>query len=274
MAQLSFDKKSRLSQAYIISAASEQERLAAARRVAAAALCEAEGTRPCGLCRHCRKAQAGIHPDITAIRRLVDEKTGKPKRDVSVQQIRQMAADASILPNEAACKVYVIEEAEYMNDNAQNAALKIFEEPPAWVVFVLCLPSAAALLPTVRSRCAEISCGTRPQEEDEESAKRVKDFVRTAATGDRAKILAWCIKNEAMDNRQAEEFFSCLHQYLADIMCSRQHDEGMDRQRLMGLLELCERCRGYLRRGTGVKHIFGLLAVKAPDAGRNKRTDN
>lgn len=274
MAQLSFTKTSRLSQAYIISAPSREERLRQARRIAAAAVCEAEGERPCGICRHCRKAEGGIHPDISGIRRLVDEKTGKPKKELAVDQIRQMAADASILPNEAAYKVYIIEEAEYMNGSAQNAALKILEEPPAWVVFILCVPGASALLPTVRSRCAELSFNGGSEEESEAAVKAVKGFIKATATADRAQILAWCLANEAMDTRQAAEFFDCLYQHLADMLCGRRNAEGMDRRRLSALVELCLLCKEYLRLNTGVKHIFGLLAAKAPEAGRNKRTDN
>ena len=274
MAQLKFNNSNRLSQAYIVSAPSEHERLRAARRIAAAAVCDAQGDRPCGLCRNCRKAESGIHPDISGIRRLVDEKTGKPKRDLAVDQIRQMAADASILPNEAAFKVYIIEEAEYMNDNAQNAALKILEEPPAWVVFVLCVPGASSLLPTVRSRCAELSLNSGEDVGSEAALKAVKGFVKAAAAADRAKMLAWCSANEGMDTRQAVEFFDCMYQYLADMLCGRRDNEGMDKRRLTALVELCSLCREYLRLNTGVKHIFGLLAVKAPEAGRNKRTDN
>lgn len=274
MAELKFNNSNRLSQAYIVSAPSEQERLRAARRIAAAAVCNAPGDRPCGACRHCRKAESGIHPDISGIRRLIDEKTGKSKKELAVDQIRQMAADASILPNEAACKVYIIEEAEYMNSSAQNAALKILEEPPAWVVFVLCVPGASVLLPTVRSRCAELSLNVQAEGDNEAVLKLAKGFVKAAATGDRAKMLEWCTANEAMDTRQAAEFFDYLYQYLADMLCGRKGDEGMDKQRLTALVELSSLCREYLRLNTGVKHIFGLLAVKAPEAGRNKRTDN
>ena len=67
---------------------------------------------------------------------MTDDK-GRPKREIMVDQVRAMAADASILPNEAERKVYVIHEAELMNESAQNAALKLLEEPPAWVVFIL-----------------------------------------------------------------------------------------------------------------------------------------
>ena len=149
---------SRLSQSYIIAAPSADDCDAQAARLAARAVCSGVEPKPCGKCRDCRKAAAGIHPDIIDVRRMTDDK-GRPKREIMVDQVRAMAADASILPNEAERKVYVIHEAELMNESAQNAALKLLEEPPAWVVFILCTVNSERLLPTVRSRCLEIRSG-------------------------------------------------------------------------------------------------------------------
>jgi len=268
MAQLSFKDTSRLSHAYIVSSLSQEEGLRTARQIAAAAVCSASGDKPCGLCRDCRKAAEGIHPDIMGIRRLVDEKSAKPKKELTVDQIREMAADAYVLPNEAQRKVYIIEEAQYMNIPAQNAALKLLEEPPAWTLFILCTPTAGALLPTVRSRCAEVNCNGQEQQADEAAQKLAKGFIK--AVDDRGQMLRWCNANEGIDSRQMREFTECLYQLLADMLCGRGPDQGMDSRRIMALMELCEQCRDYLRVNTGVKHIFGLLAVKAPEAGRNR----
>ena len=117
---------SRLSQSYIIAAPSVDDCDAQAARLAARAVCSGAEPKPCGKCRDCRKAAAGIHPDIINVRRMTDDK-GRPKREIMVDQVRDMAADASILPNEAERKVYVIHEAELMNESAQNAALKLLE---------------------------------------------------------------------------------------------------------------------------------------------------
>ena len=145
-----FDAK-RLSHAYIISAPTREEGLCEARRLAAAAVCDDSLHAPCGKCRACRKADANIHPDIITVERLTDDK-GKKKREIIVDQVRDMNSDACILPNEASRKVYIIDEADTMNLAAQNAALKLLEEPPADVLFLLTAPSAATVLQTVRSR--------------------------------------------------------------------------------------------------------------------------
>ena len=153
MAQLEFADASRLSHAYILSAQSREEGIRTARRLAAAAVCTASGPVPCMKCRSCRKVAEGIHPDVISVARLVDDK-GRQKKEITVDQVRRMAADSYVLPNEAARKVYIIEDADMMNVQAQNAALKLLEEPPAGVMFILCAENAQLLLPTVRSRCA------------------------------------------------------------------------------------------------------------------------
>ena len=85
---------------------------------------------------------------------LPDSK-GNLKRDITVDQIREISADAYILPNEADRKVYIINEAEKMNLSAQNASLKLLEEPPNGAVLLLCTDNPSALLPTVRSEAVK-----------------------------------------------------------------------------------------------------------------------
>ena len=93
------DMKSALSHAYLLSAPPEEGFLAA-RELAKAMLCSDTEKKPCGHCEHCRKAERGNHPDIIVVTRLPDEK-GKPKREIVVDQIRDLVRDICILPNEA-----------------------------------------------------------------------------------------------------------------------------------------------------------------------------
>ena len=269
MAQLRFRDAQRLSHAYMISAQDREESLRAARRLAAAAVCTAPGEVPCGQCRACRKVREGIHPDVIAVRRLEDDK-GRKKREIGVDQIRQMARDAVVLPNEAERKVYIIEDADRMNLPAQNAALKLLEEPPAGVIFLLCTVNAQQLLPTVRSRCAEILCNGEQAAEDEESLKLAQGYVKAVAGGSRAELYRWCAGHENLDNRAAVAFVEAAAALLADMLCARQPDLGLSRGQLLRLLSLMERCDGYLQVNVGVKHIFGLLAVDAIDSDGNR----
>ncbi|MBQ7896131.1 MAG: hypothetical protein IJ364_06210, partial [Oscillospiraceae bacterium] len=81
---------SKLSQSYIVSSASMEDALREARRLASAAVCQEKSGKPCGLCRHCRKAQQGIHPDIRFVERIVDDE-GRQKKEILVDQIREPA---------------------------------------------------------------------------------------------------------------------------------------------------------------------------------------
>jgi len=259
MSELRFKNAERLSHAYIISAQSQEESLRTANIIAAAAVCSGAGDVPCGICRHCRKVQSGIHPDISLIERLSDDK-GKLKKDITVDQIRQMSADAYVLPNEAERKVYIIKEAGLMNPSAQNAALKLFEEPPKGVIFLLCVMNPGQLLTTVRSRCAEINCGGE-RDDNEGQMKLAEEYLKTVATGDRASLFRWCTANESMDGRTAAAFAGCVQELIADMLCARRGDEGMDSRQLLKLSALMDKCLSYMKVNVGVKHIFGLLAV-------------
>lgn len=140
-----------LGHAYILSGARGSGVHTLAGQLAAAMVCQEPGeTRPCGVCAPCRKAAAGIHPDIVTV-------AGPEGKPISVDQVRALRTDAHIRPNEAARKVYLLERADRMNPSAQNAMLKLLEEGPAYAVFLLLAENGGALLPTIRSRCESLS---------------------------------------------------------------------------------------------------------------------
>ena len=253
-----FDAK-RLSHAYIISAPTREDALNEARRLAAAAVCTDATNAPCGQCRACRKAGANIHPDIITVERLTDDK-GKKKREIVVDQIRDMNSDACILPNEASRKVYIIDE-DSMNLAAQNAALKLLEEPPSGAVFLLCVTNPMKLLDTVRSRCVEINFAGNADGQDEELCKLASAYLKTVASGDLAALCRWCASEDTMDIRAASEFCLAVSTLIADILTKRRKNPGLSTGELVRINALMEKCSSYLKVNTGVKHIFGLLAV-------------
>lgn len=106
---------------------------------------------PCGLCRDCRKAVNGIHPDIISVTEFMrKEDVGVA---IKVDPIRALRNDTIIRPNEAKSKVYLIEDAQNLNVNAQNALLKVLEEGPPYAAFLLLCDKVGSLLETIRSRC-------------------------------------------------------------------------------------------------------------------------
>lgn len=248
----------KLSHAYIVSSASEKQRTEVARQLAAQMLCQSGGDTPCGVCRDCRKIQAGIHPDLITVSRALDD-SGNKKREMTVDQIRDMSADAVVLPNEAKAKVYIIEDADTMNVPAQNAALKLFEEPPKNVAFILCVQNIEKLLITVRSRCVAIKKNAPDEAPSSEAAKIAEDYLAVIKSGDRLKLLEFCVANENSDSRRTAEFVDTAKGLLIRELALESDEEA--KKQLMQRIAVLDKCTYCLRVNTGIKHIFGLLSV-------------
>lgn len=139
-------EQDKVSHAYIICGERYSGKEFIARIFAAALLCEAEDGKPCGKCHNCLQAFSDNNPDII---KVTHEKPGV----ISVDDIRtQVNEDINIKPYGGKRKIYIINEAEKMNSQAQNAILKTFEEPPAYAVIMLLTTNADELLATIRSR--------------------------------------------------------------------------------------------------------------------------
>jgi DNA polymerase-3 subunit delta' len=116
----------------------------AARAFASFLLCENREEAPCGECLSCRKAAAGIHPDV--------QETGDGKKSIGVDEIRGIKEKIYFYPNEGQFRIILIHGAEEMTAQAQNALLIMLEEPPKFVKFILTAKDQKKLLPTIRSR--------------------------------------------------------------------------------------------------------------------------
>ncbi len=135
----------RLAHAYIIEGGERCGKRTLANLICAAVSC-AEADRPCMECINCSKILRSQSPDVITV--MPD----KDRVQISVDVIRRMQEDTAIAPNDLPRKFYIIPDAAAMNDHAQNAMLKILEEPPYYVMFLLLCEKAENLLPTIRSR--------------------------------------------------------------------------------------------------------------------------
>ena len=225
-----------------------------ARDLAASMLCEGPLPHPCRSCRHCRKIFRGefpgIHPDVTAVERQLNT-SGKLRREITVAQVRALTEDAPVLPNEAAHKVYILPEADAMNTAAQNAFLKLLEEPPAFVSFLLCTRRPEALLPTVRSRCTEERCQGREKDWEPEVRARAEGFL--SVRSDRAELLRWSSAMEKLDNAALLSVVSGIRALA--VRC------GAETEEILFLEAFLARAEEYLRANVGVKHVTGYLAT-------------
>ena len=120
----------------------------------------------CRLCRSCRLFGAGSHPDFNPVYKELVEFTrdGKDKKtpvDLPIDVIREFLIEkVSTRPTLSKRKVFVISEAERLNDASQNALLKVLEEPPEYCCIILLCTRMERLLPTTKSRCQIIRFGT------------------------------------------------------------------------------------------------------------------
>ncbi len=150
----------RFPHAAIIEGSSPEERMTLAKNIAAALVCT-NADAPCGVCPNCRKSAADSHADI-----LIYSVEDKPKA-FKVDIVREIRSKAYIVPNEADRKVFILENSHTMGVEGQNAILKILEEPPAYVNFILLCSSKSGFLPTVLSRATVYNLGQTSASEDE-----------------------------------------------------------------------------------------------------------
>ncbi len=140
-------REGKVSHAYIIAGEKGSGKKMLANTFAMTIQCEEGGTEPCGMCRSCKQALSGNNPDIRYI-------THEKPNVISVDEIRvQLNSDIAIKPYSRSRKIYIIDEAEKMNVQAQNAMLKTIEEPPEYAVIILLVTNPGIMLQTILSRC-------------------------------------------------------------------------------------------------------------------------
>ncbi len=109
--------------------------------------CETKGIDACGECASCRKIDSLNHPDVSIIQKE------KGSNFIKIDRMRDVIYQASLKPYESRKKIFIITDAEDMNEESQNAVLKILEEPRENQVFILTSSRISGILPTIISRC-------------------------------------------------------------------------------------------------------------------------
>lgn len=144
----------KISHAYILNGEKSSGKEFIARIFAMTLQCGQRGegeVNPCGQCHACRQALSGNQPDIIHV-------THEKPNTISVDDIRfQINNDVAIKPYSSPYKIYIVNEAEKMTPQAQNAILKTLEEPPEYAVILLLTSNVNALLPTILSRCVVLN---------------------------------------------------------------------------------------------------------------------
>lgn len=149
-------QKDNVSHAYIFEGPDGVGKRDTALKFASMLMCQADDF-PCGQCKSCQLYKEASNPDFQEI--------VQKEKSISVEEIRNMLKGLVIRPLYSQYKVIVINDADAMTIQAQNALLKSLEEPPSYVVFVLTVQSSAAVAQTIRSRCQRILFNRLPYED-------------------------------------------------------------------------------------------------------------
>lgn len=201
------DNHGRIPHAIVIESKNKEAALEAAKYLSMYVVCTGN-SKPCKMCEQCHKAEIKAHADISY---AYPEKKSKT---YSIEQMRSIIKDAYIRPNEADAKVYVFENADNrLSDIVQNSFLKLLEEPPQNVYFILLCESAQKLLVTILSRCTvirlknDVKIGEKPLEYAE---KIVKGII---SSREYDLLLAL---NALADKENADETLSTVRMILRD----------------------------------------------------------
>jgi DNA polymerase-3 subunit delta' len=225
-------------------------------------LCSAaEDERPCHICPHCVKIRRGIHPDVIVVSRQRDDRGGL-KRELAVSQIREAITDASVAPNDASMRVIVIEEADKMRREAQNALLKTLEEPPAHLAIALITDLPGDLLPTVRSRCRILDSGESPPKVSEGAAELAKSYFSAAVFG-ASRLAEFSFELEKAERSELSAFLSETRR-LASSYLREALETGHSRlpeRALTGILAAISECEKYMVHNVGAVHITALICA-------------
>lgn len=143
----------KISHAYIINGEQGSGKNMIASIFAKTLQCEKHGTSPCNECHSCIQTDSGNQPDIIRV-------THEKPASIGVEDVRgQLVGDIQIRPYSSKYKIYIIDDADKMTVQAQNAILKTIEEPPEYGIIMLLTENADGLLQTILSRCVKLDLG-------------------------------------------------------------------------------------------------------------------
>ncbi|MDO5014399.1 MAG: hypothetical protein Q4E28_00380 [Clostridia bacterium] len=192
--------------------------------------CLSDKEKPCGLCEGCRKVKQNIHPDLIYIY--------PEKKTYTVEQVREVKSQAYLPPNESEHKIFIFTDGEALTDYAQNALLKILEEPPAYAIFIIETDNSKRLLSTILSRCTIVSSRSTEVFYEQEVIEAGDKLLKACLVGDEFEIM-----QAVSENSKNEDVFdlslSYIEQRVADEILNKS-DENT-RKKLINIVRICRK---------------------------------
>lgn len=133
-----------------------------------------------------RRVAAGAHADLLTIERGFDERTGRQRNQIAVDDVRRIGAFMSLTPAEGGWRIAIVDGAEDLNQASANALLKILEEPPTRAMLMLCCAAPGRLLATIRSRCRRLRLDPL---DDAAMAELLAGYLPELAEDERSRLI-------------------------------------------------------------------------------------
>lgn len=222
----------RTAPAYIFCGPEGVGKMFTAQQFAKALNCDKEESYGCGECESCSKIDKGYHSDVMVLT------PQEGKKGIGIDQVRALQGRAALKANEARQKVFIIDEADSITEEASNAFLKTLEDVPGKTVIILISANPVRLLDTVRSRCFTLRFAGIPVDLIKEMLKEYTDadsgfadFLAGFSGGSIGKALFYA--ENGLENIRAKALDVLREEELPDF-----DDEKADREGLSYLLDV------------------------------------
>lgn len=236
-------KSKKISHAYIFEGPNGSGKNMLATAFAKALECEAGYGDSCGMCRSCHQMETGNQPDVKWL-------THEKPMTISVDDVRQqLNADMVIKPYSSKYKIYIVDEAEKMNEQAQNALLKTIEEPPEYGIIMLLTNNLEAMLPTILSRC--ITFHLKPVNQEKIVELLTKEYGVPDYNARISAAFSQGIVGKAIQMASSEDFNDL--QYQVRHIVKNVHD--------MDVYELVEKVKQMSAYKTDINDVIDMIMV-------------
>lgn len=183
-------------------------------------------------------------------------------KSIKVNQIRDMQSDIVIKPIKSERKIYVILNADKMNEQAQNCILKTLEEPPLYVTIFLITDSPDKLIVTVNSRVKKVKIDGENEIKEFDKIRSFIDNFENVSDSDKLKFSDYFLENKEEFRDILKYMIICYHELIQKILSSEQKSDTITCRKLSDNILVCEQCIEKLDKNCNFNMIVDYLLLK------------
>jgi len=191
--------------------------------------------------------------------KLIESEDGK---SIKVNQIRDMQSDVAIKPIKSNRKIYVVLDADKMNEQAQNCILKTLEEPPLYVSIFLITAFPEKLIDTVNSRVKRVKIDGENEIKEFDKIKSFIDNMNSISETDKLKFSDYFSDNKDDFRDILKYMIVYYHELIQKILSSNQKSDSITCRKLSENISVCEKCIEKLDRNCNFNMIVDYLLLQ------------